>query len=260
MNTETERRDPAGWLHQKSCKITSHTGVFASFRRSPASLLCLRAIFALCICTALSTAPCQAQPEHSTPAGGLSNTNSSQPAQLLIVDAAHSIIAASRARISLGEIYDPSYYSIAYPGGDVPNDRGVCTDVVIRAYRQLGIDFQQLIHEDMRKHFSAYPKLWGNPSTDRNIDHRRVPNIETFLTRQGAALTISERPLDYRPGDLVSWRLDGGQPHIGIVSDRYAADGKRPLIIHNIGAGTSEEDMLFRYPINGHFRYFPKGR
>ncbi|WP_455434144.1 DUF1287 domain-containing protein [Xanthomonas sp. WHRI 7945] len=170
-----------------------------------------------------------------------------------------TIIAASRERMSLGEVYDPKYYTMAYPGGDVANDRGVCTDVVIRAYRHLGIDFQQLIHEDMRRNFSAYPQLWGSRSTDRNIDHRRVPNIERFLARKGASLPISDSAADYRPGDLVTWRLTGGLPHIGIVSDRDVPGGDRPLILHNIGAGTAEDDILFAYPIAGHFRYYPDG-
>lgn len=170
------------------------------------------------------------------------------------------IVEASRQRITLGETYDPTYYAIAYPGGDVANDRGVCTDVVIRAYRHIGIDFQKLIHEDMRRNFPAYPQLWGNASTDRNIDHRRVPNIETFLKRKGAALRVSDHAADYLPGDLVTWRLPGGLPHIGIVSDRTAPGSERLLILHNIGAGTSEDDILFAYPINGHFRYFPDPR
>ncbi|MDR1276902.1 MAG: DUF1287 domain-containing protein [Candidatus Accumulibacter sp.] len=161
--------------------------------------------------------------------------------------------------MTLGERYDPGYYSIPYPGGDVPNDRGVCTDVVIRAYRHIGIDFQQLIHKDMRNNFSAYPKLWRNKSTDTNIDHRRVPNIETFLNRAKASLPVSTRASDYHAGDLVTWRLPGGLPHIGIVSDRLALGSDRPLIIHNIGAGTAEDDILFAYPVNGHFRYFPDG-
>lgn len=157
----------------------------------------------------------------------------------------------------MGEQYDPAYYRMAYPGGDVPNDRGVCTDVVIRAYRHIGIDFQQLIHEDMSRRFSAYPKLWSNKTTDRNIDHRRVPNIETFLDHEGASLAIGTLASDYRPGDLVTWRLTGGLPHIGIVSDRFVPGSDRRLIIHNIGAGTAEDDILFTYPIAGHYRYFP---
>lgn len=223
-----------------------------------------RALFGIVIgiCIVLSAASCKPQREASTsaPQASTSGESAAHPAAKENLPAhVRTIIAASRARISLGEIYDPSYYRIAYPGGDVANDRGVCTDVIIRAYRRLGIDFQQLIHEDMRQNFSAYPRLWRNASTDSNIDHRRVPNIETFLTRKGASLPISDRAVDYRLGDLVTWRLTGGLPHIGIVSDRRASNGGRPLILHNIGAGTAEDDVLFAYRIVGHFRYFPDG-
>lgn len=169
------------------------------------------------------------------------------------------LIESARARTRIGEIYDPAYVSIAYPGGDVPDDRGVCTDVVIRAYRSLGIDLQVRVHEDMRANFARYPTIWGLTRTDRNIDHRRVPNLETYFQRQGAKLPASREPAAYRPGDLVTWRLPGNLPHIGIVSDRTSADGT-PLILHNIGAGTVEDDILFAYPITAHFRYFPEGR
>lgn len=169
------------------------------------------------------------------------------------------LIQSARARTLVGEIYDPAYVSIAYPGGDVPNDRGVCTDVVIRAYRALGIDLQVRVHEDMRANFARYPGLWGLTRTDRNIDHRRVPNLETFFQRQGAELAVSREAAAYRPGDLVTWRLPGNLPHIGIVSDRTSPEGT-PLILHNIGAGTVEDDILFAYPITAHFRYFPTDR
>lgn len=197
----------------------------------------LQAIFGICI--ALVSTACKPQQEKSTapPISVAPDSEASTPARPSLPIHVRTIIAASRERISLGEIYDPNYYTIAYPGGDVANDRGVCTDVVIRAYRHLGIDFQQLIHEDMRQNFSAYPRLWGNKSTDRNIDHRRVPNIERFLTRKGASLPISDRAADYRAGDLVTWRLTGSLPHIGIVSDRNVPRSDRPLILHNIGAG-----------------------
>lgn len=220
----------------------------------------LRATFGASICIVLAFAGCKPQQE-PTPAARSSTSDAPaahSPARPSLPADVRTIIVASRKRISLGERYDPKYYTIAYPGGDVPNDRGVCTDVVIRAYRHLGIDFQQLIHEDMRQDFAAYPQLWGSRSTDRNIDHRRVPNIERFLARQGAALPISDRAVDYLPGDLVTWRLSGGLPHIGIVSERLAPGSDRPLVLHNIGAGTAEDDMLFAYPIAGHFRYYPE--
>ena len=152
---------------------------------------------------------------------------------------------------------DGAYQRIDYPMGDVSAGRGVCTDVVIRAYRSLGIDLQVKVHEDMRAHFARYPKLWGLTRTDRNIDHRRVPNLETYFTRQGAALPVSRDAAAYRPGDMVTWRLPGNLPHIGIVSDRASPEGT-PLILHNIGAGSVEDDILFAYPITAHFRYFPE--
>ena len=152
-------------------------------------------------------------------------------------------------------IYDPSYFSIAYPNGDVPSDKGVCTDVIIRAYRKLGIDLQKEVHEDMRSNFSLYPKNWGLTKTDRNIDHRRVPNLMTYFKRKGAALSISKDPKDYLPGDIVTWSLGGGLTHIGIVVDQKSSDGKRPLIVHNIGRGQVLEDCLFSFEITGHYRY-----
>lgn len=168
------------------------------------------------------------------------------------------LLDAAHAQVGVTRYYDGSYVRLAYPGGDVPADRGVCTDVVVRALRATGLDLQQAVHEDMRRHFSAYPALWGLRRPDRNIDHRRVPNLETFLRRAGHALPASSRAADYRPGDLVSWRLPGGLPHIGIVSDRLAGDGSgRRLVVHNIGDGARVEDVLLAWPPVGHFRPFP---
>lgn len=150
--------------------------------------------------------------------------------------------------------YDPSYYSIAYPNGDVPADKGVCTDVIIRAYRKVGVDLQKEVHLDMKNNFSTYPKDWGLKSTDRNIDHRRVPNLMKYFERQGASLPITKNPIDYLPGDVVSWKLQNGMTHIGIVIDQKSTDGNRPLIVHNIGAGQVVEDCLFKYKITGHYR------
>ncbi len=161
----------------------------------------------------------------------------------------------ARKQIGVTVEYDPAYVSMKYPGGDVPIDRGVCTDVVIRAMRQLHFDLQKEVHEDMKKNFSAYPskKNWGLTRTDRNIDHRRVPNLRTFFTRKGWQQPITNNPKDYKPGDLVTCMLGGTLPHIMIVSDRRSEEGI-PLIIHNIGDGTQEEDLLFAFPINGHYR------
>ena len=152
-------------------------------------------------------------------------------------------------------VYDPAYFRIPYPNGDVPAGRGVCTDVVVRAYRRLGIDLQQRVHTDMAAHFSAYPRQWGLRGPDPNIDHRRVPNLMTYFTRCGADLPITDAAADYRAGDLVCWDLGGGILHIGIVVDRRSADGARPLIVHNIGAGQVLEDRLFAFRIIGHYRY-----
>lgn len=151
--------------------------------------------------------------------------------------------------------YDPTYFRITYPNGDVPKDKGVCTDVVIRAYRKLGIDLQQRIHEDMRSNFSKYPRKWGMKKTDRNIDHRRVPNQATFFTRFGTVKKISDKGDDYLPGDIVTWDLGRGLVHIGIVTNRKSADGKRPLIVHNIGQGQVLQDCLFSFKITGHYTY-----
>jgi uncharacterized protein len=151
--------------------------------------------------------------------------------------------------------YDPSYFKIDYPGGDVPPNKGVCTDVVIRAYRMLQIDLQKLVHEDMKKNFSSYPKNWGLKTTDRNIDHRRVPNLMTFFSRHGQVLPRTIDPEIYKAGDIVTWDLGGNVPHIGIVINQKSSDKKRPLIVHNIGAGQEVSDCLFQYRITGHFRY-----
>jgi len=156
-------------------------------------------------------------------------------------------------------IYDPSYYRIDYPGGDIPADKGVCTDVVIRAYRKMGIDLQKEVHEDMKKHFSLYPQNWGLKTTDRNIDHRRVPNLMVFFARHGQKLAISDNARDYLPGDVVAWDLGKGTTHIGIVSDKKSSDGQRYKIVHNIGFGQRLEDMLFDFKIIGHYRYQKNG-
>jgi hypothetical protein len=152
--------------------------------------------------------------------------------------------------------YDPSYFSIDYPNGDVPSDKGVCTDVIIRAYRKLGIDLQKRVHEDMKANFNLYPKNWGLKYTDKNIDHRRVPNLMTFFERKGTVKVKSKNPKDYISGDIVCWNLSGGTTHIGIVVAKKSTDGKRNLIVHNIGAGQVLEDCLFDFKIIGHYSYY----
>lgn len=164
----------------------------------------------------------------------------------------------SKAAISLTHqkvSYDPSYFSIDYPMGDVPADKGVCTDVVIRAYRAIGIDLQKEVHEDMKANFSLYPNNWGLKSTDKNIDHRRVPNLMVFFARHGNKKVISNLASDYQSGDIVCWSLGNGLTHIGIVIDKKSADGKRPLIVHNISGGQLIADCLFDFKIIGHYSY-----
>jgi uncharacterized protein YijF (DUF1287 family) len=165
------------------------------------------------------------------------------------------LITAALERTTHTVRYDGSYQRIAYPGGDVPDQVGVCTDVVIRSYRALGIDLQQRVHEDMSSEFSVYPAHWGLTRPDPNIDHRRVPNLQVFFERHGESLPISATPDSYQPGDLVTWMLPGNLPHIGIVVNQRSEDGARPLIVHNIGAGPELEDVLFDFPITGHYRY-----
>jgi uncharacterized protein len=168
-----------------------------------------------------------------------------------------ALVAAAVERTHRTVRYDPAYVRIPYPGGDVPADTGVCTDEVIRSYRAVSVDLQKEVHEDMERNFSAYPRKWrwllGH--TDPNIDHRRVPNLIVFFRRHGETLPITTLAGDYRPGDLVTWDLGGGVPHIGIVVDRKGAD-QRYMIVHNIGRGPQMEDVLFNWKITGHFRYY----
>ncbi len=167
---------------------------------------------------------------------------------------------AALSRLRSRVRYDGSYVKIAYPWGDVPANMGVCTDVVIRSYRKLGIDLQQQVHRDMSRAFNAYPRVakWKLSRPDTNIDHRRVYNLRAFFARQGAALPVTRNPNDYKPGDLVTWMVGPGLPHIGIVVDKPSrADPRRKMIVHNIANGPEMEDILFRFPITGHYRYTP---
>ena len=192
-----------------------------------------------------STASSAQQPQRSQPVAA------SAPAL-----PAPALVAAARRQIGVTVRYDPAYVRMGYPGGDVAADRGVCTDVVIRAFRTQGLDLQRSVHEDMRTHFESYPKQWGLRAPDANIDHRRVPNLQRWFERQRWNLEISDRNEAYQPGDLVTWDLGGNVPHIGIVSERRSIFGP-PLIIHNIGRGTREDNILFDYRITGHYR--PQG-
>jgi hypothetical protein len=198
--------------------------------RVPAALAAL-----VCVAT---LAPVGAQPGRTWPGDGVAR-----------------LVAAAIEQTTRPVRYDGGYRRIPYPMGDVPAEVGVCTDVVVRAYRTVGVDLQQRVHEDMRAAFTAYPRAWGMARPDPSIDHRRVPNLQTFFTRRGTALTRSNDPSAYQTGDLVTWMLPGNLPHIGVVIDRRSDDRRRPLIVHNIGRGPEIEDALLRFPITGHYRY-----
>ncbi len=164
------------------------------------------------------------------------------------------IVAAARDQVGVTVHYDPSYHRIGYPNGDVAPERGVCTDVIVRALRRArGLDLQRAVHEDMAAHASVYPRRWNNAGLDTNIDHRRVPNLMAFFKRRGFEQPVSDAARDYLPGDIVAWDLGGGTLHIGIVSD-VRADNGTPLVVHNIGAGAREENMLFNFRVIGHYR------
>ena len=217
----------------------------------------MRLLYVGC-CLALIMTGCRAD-SVAAPSSPAPSTSSSSPA---VTHAARAdgfspeqLITSARAQIGVTLAYDSAYTSLAYPNGDVAQEKGVCTDVVIRAMRAQKIDLQQLVHEDMQRAFTKYPTRWGLRRPDANIDHRRVLNLETFMQRRGKAMAVTQNPTDYQAGDWVTWRVgDGKLPHVGIVSDRQSAEGT-PLIIHNIGGGTQEEDVLFAFPIVGHFRW-----
>jgi uncharacterized protein YijF (DUF1287 family) len=168
---------------------------------------------------------------------------------------AHRAAHAAEAQVGRTVRYDAAYVELAYPGGDVPADRGVCTDVVVRAFREVGVDLQVAVHEDMSRTFRAYPRLWKLDHPDASIDHRRVPNLQTYFTRKGKARAVTSSAEDYQPGDVVVWRVYGGL-HMGMVSTRRSDDGQRFLVAHNMGAGTRVEDRLFEWRIVGHYRAF----
>jgi hypothetical protein len=204
--------------------------------------------FLWCVALAMEVVACRAQTPtvYQVPAMGSVQSDGYSSRQF---------VASARAQIGVTRAYDPAYTVLSYPNGDVSQDKGVCTDVVIRAMRGQNIDLQKLVHEDMRRAFSKYPTRWGLKHPDANIDHRRVLNLEVFMQRQGKSLPVSKNPSDYAVGDWVTWRVgDAKLPHIGIVSDKQSVLGV-PLIIHNIGQGTQEEDVLFEFPISEHFRW-----
>src|ERR1041385_1363246 len=167
-----------------------------------------------------------------------------------------SIIDGTIDQVGKTNSYDPSYQKLDYPNGDVPIETGVCSDVIIRAFRKGNVDLQKDVHEDMKANFAAYPTRWGLKGPDANIDHRRVPNLETYFARKGKSQSISSRSEDFQPGDLVTWDMGTGQDHIGIVTNVWYKPSQRYLIVHNIGAGTRMEDVMFAWKITGHYRYF----
>jgi uncharacterized protein YijF (DUF1287 family) len=162
------------------------------------------------------------------------------------------IARAAQTQVGVTLTYDPSYRRLAFPGGDVPLDRGVCSDVVVRAFRAVGVDLQVRVHEDMKAHFAAYPQLWGTRGPDANIDHRRVPNLMRFFERQGKAVA---RDGDYLPGDVVAWRLANGLLHVGVVAEGKVTGGEHPYVVHNIGQGARREDVLDAFEVIGHYRW-----
>lgn len=170
------------------------------------------------------------------------------------------LVAAAVERIQHQVRYDGGYRRIPYPGGDVPPDVGACTDEIIRIYRAVGIDLQKEVHQDITARFDLYPHRWGLAHPDTNIDHRRVPNLMVFFTRQGESLPVTHHAQDYEPGDLVTWDLGHGVPHIGMVVDRKTFIGDRHLVVHNVGEGPKMEDVLFSWKITGHYRYYGRAR
>ncbi len=168
-----------------------------------------------------------------------------------------ALARAAEARADLPTLYDPSYVELVYPGGDVPIDRGVCTDLVVRAYRDVGIDLQKLVHEDMSRAFDAYPSrsIWGMGEPDPSIDHRRVPNLMVFFRRHGQAVTASSDASGYMAGDIIAWNLGGGLTHIGILTSRQVPGTRRLLVAHHVGGPPRKDDSLFRWEIIGHYRY-----
>lgn len=222
-----------GFADARSC--SAHRAPLRSeSARSRVARFCARACLALLLCGA-------------APKPGLAQ----DAAPSAIVDPLRTV-AAARRQIGVTTSYDPEYRTLAYPGGDVPMNTGVCTDVVTRALREQGIDLQRVIHEDMKRDFAAYPHQWGLKAPDPNIDHRRVPNLMTFFRRQGWERPVTAQGSDYQSGDIVTWNLGGGITHIGIVSD--APGRAAPTVVHNIGAGARQEDVLFTYRLIGHYR------
>ena len=187
---------------------------------------------------------------------GMTKAERTRPLPAEVSPAARTVVEAGLEQTEYTLYYDQSYFKIAYPGGDVPLERGACTDVIVRAFRKAGVDLQKEVHEDMARNFAAYPKKWSLRKPDSNIDHRRVPNLRTYFERKGRALAISSKPADYLPGDVVTWDLGGGVGHVGMVTSVWSDAAQHYLMVHNIGSGAKVQNVLFTWRITGHYRYF----
>ncbi|MDQ1611157.1 MAG: uncharacterized protein QOG00_1088 [Pyrinomonadaceae bacterium] len=220
------------------------------------ALLVFSALFILGACGVPRATPHGSKQQTHAPRAS-SSTATPQPTLKPVYESPvlERLVAAAVERTSHEVEYDPSYFKLDYPGGDVPEGKGVCTDEVIRSYRALGVDLQKEVHEDMAANFARYPTTFGLTSTDRNIDHRRVPNLRVFFERKGKSLPITDEATDYRPGDILTWDLNASQTHIGIMVDVPSATPGRYLIMHNMGQGPKIEDILFAWKITGHYRY-----
>ena len=217
-------------------------------------VLMKRALFVLLLSSMLCTSlACKRTSVQQSGSGGAARP---RPFAANISPAVRRVVEDAVDQTNYTHTYDPSYVKLGYPGGDVPLDRGVCTDVVVRAFRKVGVDLQKEVHEDMARAFASYPKKWGLSTPDSNIDHRRVPNLMTFFERRGKALSVTTDATDYQPGDVVTWDLGGGTTHIGIVTNVWSDETANYLIAHNIGAGVRVENVLFSWRITGHYRYF----
>jgi uncharacterized protein YijF (DUF1287 family) len=212
----------------------------------------------------LACAPSLPEPPRTvTPAATIRASTPTVPARTPVaeterqpeLDKGTQIALAAQAQVGVTTTYDPQYVRLDYPNGDVPLERGVCTDVVVRAFRTIGVDLQVRVHEDMKKSFALYPKDWGMTSPDRNIDHRRVQNLTKYFERAGKQVKTSDADENFKPGDVVAWQLDSWMQHIGIVAAEKVDGTNRYYMIHNIGAGTQKEDVLHSYTIIGHYRW-----
>ena len=217
--------------------------------------MCTRTKLLILICV-LMAGSCQRQPEVVNRGPAVPPNPAVKPLPDSASPQLKQMLDGAIAQTGVTTGYNPAYVALDYPGGDVPEKTGVCSDVVVRAFRKAGIDLQKEVHEDMRAARAEYPKKWGAISPDRNIDHRRVLNLMTYFKRRGKSLPLSYSATDYQPGDIIAWELTSGIDHIGIVTNMMSDSEDRYLIVHNIGAGTRIEDVMFTWTIKGHYRFF----